>query len=252
MRSHGNCITSFLILFLGVLAAGSTFAQDKVTLSASADFVSRYIWRGANVNDAPNVQPSVSLGFKGLEAGLWGSSTLSANNTADDNYALSQEIDGWISYACSLPNGMEVKGLLTDYYYPNAGIKIGNFDNYDDANGPGAHLLEAGLVITGPDAIPLSISGFVNIYNDEGNNTYFQLDYSTEVSGTGLDLFAGAAGGSTKNPAYYGTEKFNFVNLGFKVTKPVKFSQNFSLPVSGTFILNPRTEIAFLVLGFSL
>jgi hypothetical protein len=141
---------------------------------------------------------------------------------------------------------------LTDYYYPNAGIKIGNFNNYDNVNGAGAHTIEAGLNITGPESFPLSLSGYVNVYNDEGNNTYVQADYSLNVQDVGLGFFIGAAAGSEENPDYYGSDKFNVINIGLKASKQIKITEDFLLPVSCSYILNPRAEISYLVFCISL
>ncbi|MBK7629177.1 MAG: hypothetical protein IPJ23_00235 [Ignavibacteriales bacterium] len=65
------------------------FAQD-LSLTVSADLVSRYIWRGIDVNDAVNIQPNLSLAVGGFSAGFWGSYSLS-NNPIDNTF--NQEID---------------------------------------------------------------------------------------------------------------------------------------------------------------
>lgn len=244
-------IVVFLFVLLSVIPCGS-YAGDKLDTSVSADFVSRYIWRGIMINDAPNIQPAFGLGYKGLELGLWGSHTLSKTNSGEDNYGLSHEIDIELGYSFQFSNEMGFAVKLIDYYFPNGGIKIGNFNNYDDPEGAGAHTLEAGLVFTGSESLPLSISGYVNFYNDEGNNTYFQVDYSTNVNNIGIELFAGIAGGSDKNQGYYGTEKMNAINLGFTATKTISITDKFSLPVFVSYINNPNVEISYLLFGFSL
>ena len=226
-------------------------AQD-LSVDAGADFVSRYIWRGLNVNEQPNVQPYISLQYKGLQLGFWGSCGLSGLNSDDENYMFSSEIDTWLSYSFTLNNSINVTALVTDYYFPNQGIRIGNFNNYDDEDGPGAHTIEAGLTIAGTESFPLSLSGYINIYNDEGNNAYLQVDYSTILHDLEIDFFSGAALGSKETPEYYGTQKFNFINVGIKVLKSVAITDSFSLPVYCSYILNPKKGIAFLVLGISI
>ncbi len=235
------------ILALFVLFAGISFAQD-LSVSAGADIVSRYIWRGLNVNDAINIQPALSLSVSGFSVGFWGSYSL-ANNSSEQIYG--QELDTWISYSYAFKNGMSIGAIVTDYYFANAGIKWGNFNNYDDPSGPGAHTIETGLLLKGPNSFPLSLSGFINVYNDAGNNTYFQIDYPATVAEIPLNFFIGASGGSEENPGYYGTEKFNVTNFGIKATKSVKITENYSLPVSVTFLINPRTEISYLVFSLT-
>ena len=211
-----------------------------------------FIWRGAMMNEAPNIQPAITLGLGGFELGLWGSSTLAKTNAGEDQYALSHEVDLWAGYTFQFSSGLSIRLAVTDYTFPNAGIRLGNFNNHDAPQGPGAHTVETGITLAGPPSFPLSLSAYANVYNDAGNNTYFQLDYAATVKGVDLGLFLGAAGGSDKNPAYYGTDSFSVINLGFTATKTITVSDKFSLPVFVTYSLNPRTEMDYLVFGFSL
>lgn len=236
-----------LLAVLFICIASISFAQD-LSLNAGADFVSRYIWRGLNINDAINIQPVLSLSVSGFSVGFWGSYSLS-NNSSEDIYG--QELDTWIGYNYAFENGMSIGAIVTDYYFANAGIKWGNFNNYDNPDGPGAHTIETGLLLRGPDSFPLSLSGFINVYNDAGNNTYFQIDYPVTVVEVPLNFFIGASGGSEENPDYYGTEIFSVTNIGVKTTKSVKITEDYSLPVSVTFLINPRTEISYLVFGLT-
>lgn len=57
-----------------------TYAQDKFTVNGKADFVSDYIWRGADQNSGFSVQPSLTLGYAGFSINVWGSQTLSRWN----------------------------------------------------------------------------------------------------------------------------------------------------------------------------
>ena len=236
-----------LLIVLFICSAGISFAQD-LSLSAGADVVSRYIWRGINVNDAVNIQPALTLSVSGFSFGIWGSYSLS--NDASSN-TFGQEVDTWLGYTYAFENGMSIGAIVTDYYFPNAGIKWGNFNNYDDQDGAGAHTIETGFLLRGPDSFPLSLSGFMNVYNDAGSNTYFQIDYPTTVAEIPLNFFVGASGGSEENPGYYGTETFNVINVGVKATKSVKITEEYSLPVSVTFLINPRAEISYLVFGLT-
>ena len=235
------------LLTILLFTSGIAVAQN-LDLSLGADVVSRYIWRGIDVNDAVNIQPTILLTVAGFGFGFWGSYSLYTSST---DYEYDQEIDTWISYDYVFENGIDIGAILTDYYYPGLGIKWGNFNNYNNPDGPGAHTVEAGLSLKLPETIPLKFSGYVNIYNDAGNNTYFQIDYSFSVVKIPIDIFIGAAGGSKANPDYYGTADFNVINIGVKGTKSIKITEDYSLPVSVSFIINPRTEIAYLVFGLT-
>ena len=244
-------LKNYFYLIIAIVLGGNLMAQG-ISLDAGADIVSRYVWRGLLVNNAPNIQPSITLGAGGLSLGLWGSSSLTEVNSTDDGYAFSQEIDFWAGYSFELQNGMSISAVVTDYYYPSAGIEFSNFNNYDDPDGPGAHTVEAGLTIAGPETFPLSFSGFINVHNDAGNNTYFQVDYSTVVENINLAFMLGATGGSEDNPGYYGADGFEIINVGVTVSKEIKITNEFSLPVNASFVLNPNTDISYMVFGISL
>ncbi len=245
-----NFYYSFIITLI-FIAFNYSHAQ-KLSLSANADLVSRYVWRGLNINDQPNIQPAITFKLSNLQLGFWGSYGLSHTNSTDELHSTSHEIDAWISYSIPIENFANITAIVTDYYYPNGGIRIGNFHNYDDKNGHGAHTVEAGLSIAGAESFPLTLSGYMNVYNDKGNNIYFQAEYTTTVDDFGLSIFAGAAVGSEDTPLYYGTDKFNLINAGIKALKQIKISESFSLPVYCSYIINPKAEISYLIFGISI
>jgi hypothetical protein len=235
---------TFIFLIIGFLIGINLQAQEKFEIEAGTDIVSRYNWRGIDFGNSPAFQPSLSANYFGFQLGVWGSYTF--NETA----SVSDEIDSWLSYSFNI-NSVSISAILTDYYFPNSGLRFGNFNNFDDTDGAGAHTLEFGLSI-GSASFPLSLSAYYNFYNDAGNNAYFQLDYNFNVNNYGLNLFCGATPGSKDNPAYYGSDKFNVINVGVKATKSIKITDNFDLPVFVVYGMNPRVDQAFMVLGITL
>lgn len=219
-----------IIILTLILLTTSISAQTSV--SGGADFVSRYLWRGLDFGNTFSIQPSVALTAGDFEVGFWGSYPFT--NTAAGN----EEMDLYLGY--SLGN---FSVLLTDYYFPNSGAKYGNYDD------PGGHTLEVGLSYGGSESFPISVTAFMNVYNDDDNSVYFELGYSTEVSDVAVDLFVGGTPGG--DGAFYGTENFNLINIGVTASKDVKITEDFSLPVFSSYILNPNTEIAYLVFGVS-
>lgn len=249
MRPIIGCLALLLMLWLGGFA-GVAMADNAVTVNTGVDLYSRYIWRGLDIASTPSVQPSLSVSYAGLELGAWGAYTLSHGASASD------EVDFWLSYDRELKNGVSFSAILTDYYFPNAGIDFFNFNNYDAVKDdgvpdPGAHTAEAGLSVTGPSSFPVTVSGYVNVYNDAGNNAYVQVEYPVTVSGGDLNFFCGAAAGSKDNPDYYGTDKFAVINLGVTASRELGLSSSVSLPLSVSIILNPKAEIGNLLVGVS-
>lgn len=243
MRRHSLVGMGLVLVTAAWPAEG--FGQETAEVSLGVDLVSRYVWRGIKLGDAPSVQPSVSLGKKGFEVGAWGSYTLSNDMTGGD------EIDLWVGYSIELPDGGSLGLIVTDYYLPNSGVEFSNFNNYDHEDGPGAHILEIGGTITFP-SLPVTLAGYVNFHNDEGHNVYLQADYPVMVGETEVNLFAGATPGSEENPDFYGTEDFSFLNLGFTAIREISITDQFSLPLSGSWIINPNLDIAYFVIGLSL
>ncbi len=237
----------FLLLSIMFFYSTSVFGQHSISVDGSADFVSRYVWRGMLVTDLPSIQPSLSLSYSGLSFGFWGSYSIAKITKYENDFPYSHEIDTWLSYSVKLNNGINISALLTDYYFPQSGLKISDFNN-----GTGAHTLELGLLLMGNDTFPLRFAVYTNVYNDVGNNSYFQIDYSTHISNNSLNFFIGAAKGSKKTPNYYGTERFNIINFGITAERKIKVTDSFSIPISVSYIFNPQAEISYLIFGFSI
>ncbi len=251
MKKNGTGLPLVLLLLFG-LAAGISAenTSEKITVNTGVDLYSRYVWRGIDIANTPSIQPAISVGYAGLELGVWGAYTLSNQTSASD------EIDFWLGYSRTLNNGVAISGIVTDYTYPNSGSDFFNFNNYDaltadSTPAPGAHTLELGASVTGPKTFPVTISGYVNVYNDAGSNTYFQIDCPVTANETSLNFFCGATGGSEDNPGYYGADNFSVINLGVTASREIKMSASFALPLTVQFILNPKAEISHLVVALS-
>ena len=228
----------FTIAVLGVFCSSNIFAQPY----GGADFVSRYVWRGLEINKSFNVQPSFGYGTSGFDIGLWGSYAIS-----DVENTLQSEIDLYASYTFSTLGG-DIAILFTDYYFPDGNVRLGDFDD-----GTGAHTIELGVGYTGPESFPIALSVYMNVYNNPGNNMYFEVGYPVALPDDySMDLFIGATPGSSENSAYYGTDKFGFLNVGFSVSKDIVLTDSFSIPAFISYVMNPTTDKAHLVAGFSI
>ncbi len=227
----------FLLLTITFLFSSQTYSQS---LNLGADFVSRYVWRGLDVASTPSIQPTVEYNNSGFTVGLWGAYTLS--NIA----ASSDEIDLYFGYTLETDAG-DFGLSVVDYYFPNSGERLGDFKD-----GGGANTLEGIFTYGGTDSFPISLTVGVNFYNDPGYNSYFELGYSTSIQSVDFSLFVGATPGSTENDGYYGTDKFAIINVGFSAAKEIKVTDDFSLPIFGSFIINPNDDIAHLVFGISI
>ncbi|MFN8207690.1 MAG: hypothetical protein U0T82_09855 [Bacteroidales bacterium] len=199
--------------------AGQGESEKASPFFVNMDLVSRYLWRGTDFGNAPQVQPTVKFATGGFTAGAWGSYSLLGNY---------QEADLFASY--TLPFGLSVG--LTDYYFP-----IGNNDSTYFSKG---HYAEANLGFTG-GGFSFSANAILST-PAKTNDLYFEAGYTYK----NLSVFAGAG-----NEAYTLDGKFNICNVGLKMTKEIKVTESFSIPVYGSLILNPDKEQVNLVVGVS-
>jgi len=224
-------IYQYLIISLFMLLTNTISAQTSI--SGEADFVSRYLWRGLELENTFSIQPTLALTTGDFEIGFWGSYPFTNTNSG------SEELDLYLGYLIG-----DFLVLVTDYYFPNAGFKYGLYDD------PGAHTVEVGLSYGGSEIFPISVNAFMNVYNDDDNTIYFELGYSTKVSDVGIDLFVGGTPGG--DSGFYGTTDFNLINIGVTATKQISISDKFSLPIFSGYVLNPNLEVGYLIFGLSL
>jgi hypothetical protein len=227
--NHKYCITLKLtvmknlnaLLVLVLIFAGSVTA--KAQWSTGADFYSSYVWRGVQYG-GPSVQPYVDYTKGGFSAGAWGSAGFDGT----------MEMDLYASYGFDF--GLSIGA--TDYYYPGT-------EYFDFSDSTGAHGFELNL---GYEVKGLSLSANYMLNEAGGAGTvggdmYFELGYSFKS----VDLFVGAGDGWHTPDGEFGV-----VNVGIGTSKEIPITDKFSLPVSGSVILNPTTEQFFIVVGISL
>lgn len=230
---------SVLSLFLLLV----TININSQSLSLGTDVVNRYIWRGLKLGgESPSIQPNIALISGGFTIGFWGAYPFEST--------VLEEIDFYSSYTFSLENAGALSVGFTDYINPNSGTPVFNFNNYDNVDGPGAHYIELNAGYSGPENFPLSLSVNVFVYNLKNNPIYFQVGYNTAIDDVGLSLFLGGTPG--EDTKYYGVDKFSVINTGFTVSKSIKITESFSLPVFGSLIANPALDNLFYVFGIRL
>lgn len=211
------------LLVLFIIAFSSQFqnahAQDDApgsSISAGLDMYSTYVWRGVAYS-GPSIQPFVEFSSGGFAIGAWGSQGI-------DGF---QEMDLYTGYTFDF--GLSLG--ITDYYYPGSQF-------FDEA----VHAFEFNGEYTIGD---LSISGNYIFAGDgaAGDDVYFELGYSAGPA----DLFFGGGNG------WHSTNtEFTVVNVGVGTTKIIEITEDFSIPVSGSVILNPDTEQFYITVGLSL
>lgn len=183
-------------MVLGTMPAA--MAESDVSVGVAADFFSKYVWRGQNVVDDWVVQPSVSLGYKGLTGSIWGNVDMTGDLV--DSWEIN-EIDYAIDYSNTIP-GQEVFGYSVGYIYydfPNTGWDTTNefygglsadvflapavkwFYDFDEANGSYilfsiGHTIEK-IASWGEDSsCDLALGASVAYASDGYNDFYFGVN----------------------------------------------------------------------------
>lgn len=164
---HVNIALIIIILLLTGLPA-----QAQVSVSGSAAFVTKYIWRGYNLVDDPAIQPSLDIGFgdSGFSANVWYSRGLEDRNIS----GAADELDFTLDYSASFANGAGLSLGLIYYTFPNQD----NFE-FDDHTTP-----EIYVAIT--PGVPY-LAPTLTLYYDFnlGDDLYatFGIDQSVEAGG---------------------------------------------------------------------
>lgn len=237
-------ITNFLSLCILTAAMNAFPLKAQDTLKATAELVSHYVWRGsmATGSPTPNVQPSLAFISKhGIEIGIWGSTDFAGTY---------KEVDPYLSY-----NSGPLKLILTDY---NWNFNKANYFNFK--NSETGHILEGSVNYTGLKSIPLSISLNTMFYGfDKKSSDSTSQAYSTYIEFGYTKGSASFFFGLTPWESYYTAYKkdFSVVNIGVTLSRNIKITDSFSLPVRATLVVNPsasysRSDYIHLIFGITL
>ena len=109
-----------VVLSAASLAGAAVKADDGLIVGATADFYSKYVWRGQNLVDDWVFQPGVSVAYGGLTASFWGNLDLTDENGSNGQMS---EVDLTLDYAGQIP-GIDALGYsvgLIHYDFPIRG-----------------------------------------------------------------------------------------------------------------------------------
>ena len=221
-------------------AATLAEAQDKVEMSAGADLVSSYIWRGQNMAGA-SIQPSLGISYKGLSLSAWGSYGITDH---DDT----KELDFTLGYSAG---GFSVG--VTDYFCIAAGKEYADLKYFTYEAHKTAHVFEA---FVGYDFGPVSVLWNTNFAGADGLNdgdraysSYFEVAAPFKLGGLDMSFTAGMV--PWKTTFYADAKGFAVTNLTLKGTKTISITPSFSLPLFASITANPSASKMYLSAGIS-
>lgn len=238
-----------VIICVMALTQLKAIGQDSFSnINVTADFVSRYVWRGQDYGTSPAIQPTLAWNYHGLfELGVWGSFNIKGTYS---------ETDPYIKFFWK-----NLSLVLTDYFIYNdtASYKP---DFYNIKKKETNHVIEAALQYKLSGKFPIRILlGSYFWGNDRAwgfdvekdttlknyYSTYVELGYSLECHQNNLDILLGI----TPFAGAYGN-KAGIVNLGITATRKIVVSPAFEIPVKVSLITNPELKRVFLVFGMTL
>lgn len=247
MRKKANY---FFILLIGFSwLSSSLFAQNEQPskFNVATDICSRYIWRGLDYGKAPSIQPTFSYTKGGFEAGSWGSFNMIGSYS---------EVDLYAKYT--------LKGFtfsLTDYFIHNeSNPNSTDYLNYDSKTT--THAFEPSLQFKGSEKFPMTVVAAAFVYGNDRAwgydaekdstlenyySSYFELGYNVKCKDNSFDLFMGL----TPSAGAYGNT-FGVVNMGITGYRSIVITDNFSLPMKASVIMNPQAGNLYFVLGITL
>ena len=230
-----------LVMSMTAIAQDEIESESKIETTISGDIVSSYIWRGQDLGNV-SLQPTLGIGYKGLSLTAWGSVGLT---NSDDT----KEFDLTLAYTTG---GFNIG--ITDYWF-NAGLDPDNRYFMYNAHSTN-HVFEANI---GYDFGFASLQWYTNFAGNDGVNESGKRAYSSYVEASVPFKLATVDWTATVGVIPYATTFYNewtsgfsVTNLALKATKDIKITDSFSIPIFGQVVANPRTEKAYLVLGFTL
>jgi uncharacterized protein (TIGR02001 family) len=186
MRQSKAALCVAVALF-GITTVG--WAEDGVSFEVTADFFSKYVWRGQNVTDDWVFQPGVSATYGGLTGGFWGNLDLTDENDESGEFI---EYDWYVDYS----------GQVNE----TVGYSIGAI-YYDFPGGEATTELYWGF------SFDVAASPSVTVYHDVDviDGTYVALGFGHSFEDIedlpfGIDLSANLGWGDSKyNDGYWST-----------------------------------------------
>ena len=228
------------MLLIGILLAmypSQAKGQEKLEIHGKADFVSDYIWRGADQNSGFSIQPSLTLSYKGFSLNAWGSQSLTK---WEDGGA--KEFDINLSYTFR-----NFTVTVSDYWWSGVNRPYGDYKN--------DHFFEGTLAYNFGESFPLTLSWstmFAGADKDENGDlqasTYINASYPISLP---ADITLTPAIGFTPWQGLY-YDKAAFTDISLKANKDIQITDKFSLPLFVQAIVAPVYDRTYLVAGFSL
>lgn len=98
------------------LCASPVFADEapELEISANLSMVSKYVWRGWNLNDDPSAQGGFDASYNGFNIGTWGGT----------DQASGTEVDIYVGYGRQITDYLSIDVGYVQYRFPETGNHV--------------------------------------------------------------------------------------------------------------------------------
>jgi hypothetical protein len=233
---HPPCIrcTLALVIVMLLLAPGiqrpGRAEEPAVSVDAEVLAVSKYIWRGLEVNEEFVLQPSVTMGYAGFSFNFWGNMDLTDfgedecvyTSDCDDRAGQFTEIDLTLDYTYTLERFSLGVGVIA-YVFPN-------WDGSEDTH-------EVYGTLGYDTLLQPSLTVYYDFDEVEGMYATFGIGHSFAVSERiGIDLSASIGfADSDYNQAYFGVDDSSLVDFNAGIGVPIQITDMISITPVLTF-----------------
>ena len=233
MKKFKNYVSGLFVAFtVSIIGINTNTVQAQ---DFGADVVSSYVWRGTQFGDGAHIQPWMELGSGAITGGIWGSFPLTGvgmilgeDANGDPLFNGGNELDLWVTGDLGF-----MSLTVTNYSFP------GQYGGY----GAGTGVFDGDIEVSGSTSlggVDLTVGYFTDL-----EALYVEAAFSAGPVDIGVGF------GSDGKDAFYAGGDSGLVNLSFGGSKDITITEEYSLPVFGSFIYNPDSEAAFLVFGAS-
>ena len=201
---------------LGITAGAFAEETERPSVSADVAVSSKYVWRGLILTDDPVLQPSLTVGYKGLGLNIWANTDLTDGNGTPGEI---NELDYTLDYSFSVKQVNLGVGVI-QYTFPHT-----DFEPTTELYGTAA----LDVLLAPTVKIYWDVDEVGGVYGTLGIGHSFPLKEVKGISSS-LDL-SGSLGYATSgwNEGYYGVHSSGLVDLLLTVGLPISIDGHLSI-----------------------
>lgn len=229
MKRVFKTVAALSVVTLALIPSAAK-AESGFAVTGHMDLVSDYVWRGAYQSSGVSVQPSLTLGYKGLCLNVWGNQSLSKQ---------AKEFDINLSYSFK-----NFTVTASDYWWSGEDRPYGDYKN--------SHYFEGTLAYNFGGSFPLNISWSTMFAGADKNkkghlraSTYIALSYSFSLP---AEISLTPAVGFTPWKGMY-HDKAAFTDISLKASREFSINRHLTIPLFVQTIVSPVYDRSYLIGG---